>query len=335
MNLSRAYKSTEKPSRLPKYQLALAASNPRNGTRLTQIVNTVQALQKQLNEARSNGRTIGFVPTMGALHEGHLSLVHQAGSTCDVVVCSIFVNPTQFNDPSDLEKYPRQLEQDVALLSSNGCTLAFAPDASEMYSSEEKVASVDYGVLTHSLEGAFRPGHFDGVVAIVRKLFQAVQPDCAFFGKKDFQQLAIIRELGRREFPDLNIVGCPIVREESGLALSSRNVLLSDEAKEQALALSRTLFAAAERARHEPPQAVRNWAWEQLVSAQGVDPEYLELVSRATLAPVQQWLEEDPAILLTAATVGGVRLIDNCAVLTSTERRRIGEHSHQQPVEIG
>lgn len=272
---------------------------------------------------------------MGALHDGHLSLVARARAACDVVVVSIFVNPTQFNNPQDLETYPRQVETDVALLAPTGVDFVFTPTIAEMYTPDEVVEDTDYGVLTHSLEGAFRPGHFNGVVAIVRKLFQAVQPNRAFFGEKDFQQLAILQELGRREFPALEVIGCPIIREPEGLAMSSRNALLSDQERQVALAISRTLFAAAARAAHDPPGAVRDWAWAQLTSAQGVDPEYVELVSRSTLEPTKQWKDADPAILLTAAQVGPVRLIDNCQVPSAAERRAIGEHWHPAEAQIG
>lgn len=272
---------------------------------------------------------------MGALHDGHLSLVARARAACDVVVVSIFVNPTQFNNPQDLESYPRHVEADVALLKPAGVEVVFTPTIAEMYTSDEVVADTDYGVLTHSLEGAFRPGHFNGVVAIVRKLFQAVEPDRAFFGEKDFQQLAILQELGRREFPELEVIGCPIIRESEGLAMSSRNALLSDQERQVALAISRTLFAAATRAAHDPPGAVRDWAWAQLTQTQGVHPEYVELVSRRTLEPTKQWSDQDPAILLTAAQVGVVRLIDNCQVPSAAERRAVGEDWHTLEAEIG
>ncbi|MGC6531446.1 MAG: pantoate--beta-alanine ligase [Flavobacteriales bacterium] len=298
-------------------------------------MSTVQALQNALLKARNSGQKVGFVPTMGALHDGHLSLVARARAACDVVVVSIFVNPTQFNNPQDLETYPRQVETDVALLAPTGVDFVFTPTIAEMYTPDEVVEDTDYGVLTHSLEGAFRPGHFNGVVAIVRKLFQAVQPNRAFFGEKDFQQLAILQELGRREFPALEVIGCPIIREPEGLAMSSRNALLSDQERQVALAISRTLFAAAARAAHDPPGAVRDWAWAQLTSAQGVDPEYVELVSRSTLEPTKQWKDADPAILLTAAQVGPVRLIDNCQVPSAAELRAIGEHWHPAEAQIG
>ena len=272
---------------------------------------------------------------MGALHDGHLSLVARARAACDVVVVSIFVNPTQFNNPKDLESYPRHVEADVALLEPAGVEVVFTPTIAEMYTSEEVVADTDYGVLTHSLEGAFRSGHFNGVVAIVRKLFQAVQPDRAFFGEKDFQQLAILQELGRREFPELEVIGCPIIREPEGLAMSSRNALLSPQERQIALAISRILFAAADRAAHDPPSAVRNWAWAQLQAVPGVEPEYVELVSRRTLVPTKQWSDQDPAILLTAAQVGAVRLIDNCQVPSAAERRAVGEDWHTLEAEIG
>lgn len=271
----------------------------------------ISELEKVLSEARNSGRKVGLVPTMGALHQGHLSLIKQARSQSDFVVCSVFVNPTQFNNPNDLETYPRQLEQDIALLEPHGCDLVFAPDRTEVYPRGETVSPEDYGKLTQVLEAAHRPGHFDGVIAVVRRLFEMVQPDLAFFGEKDFQQLAVIRELGRREFTALQIVGCPLIRSEKGLALSSRNALMSDAERTRALILYSTLQAAAVRCSHEPPAAVVAWAEQQLAKAEGVLPEYFSLSHQDSLAPVTQWTSGTQAVLLVAANVGPVRLIDN------------------------
>ena len=271
----------------------------------------ISELDSLLSKARNAGQKVGLVPTMGALHNGHLSLIANAHAHSDFVVCSIFVNPTQFNNPNDLETYPRQLEQDVALLETVGCDLVFAPDRTEVYGGGETVAPVDYGALTSVLEAAHRPGHFDGVVAVVRRLFQMVGPDKAFFGEKDFQQLAVLRELGRREFAKLEIIGCSLIRAETGLALSSRNALMSESEAKQALALSRTLQEAKLRCSHEPARAVAKWAFDALTAAEGVRPEYFGIVHQHSLEPIEQWAGNTHAVLLTAAQVGPVRLIDN------------------------
>lgn len=267
---------------------------------------------------------------MGALHDGHLSLIQEARKRSDVVVCSIFVNPTQFNDPSDLDGYPRQLEADMALLKSAGCDEVFTPDVDEMYAPHEAVHPVNYGLLTQTLEAAHRPGHFDGVVAIVRKLFEAVQPDVACFGQKDFQQLAIIRELARREFPHIEVVGCPIIREEEGLAMSSRNALLTIDQRQQALALNRTLQAMVLLRPHLSPEALQRWGWLALQSAPGVEPEYLEVVSQRTLEPTEHWRDGELPVVLVAAFVGAVRLIDNRALPADRARASITGYRPEQ-----
>jgi pantoate--beta-alanine ligase len=194
-----------------------------------QLITTKKALFEVVSNAKSAGKTIGFVPTMGALHNGHLTLVKRCVSENDLCFVSVFVNPTQFNDKNDLANYPRTLEADAELLASVGCQFVFAPNADEMYDAEEmqKPFEFDFGGLDQVMEGRFRPGHFNGVVQVVSKLFQLVQPTRAYFGEKDFQQLAIIRRMVTvLNFP-VEIVGCPIVREESGLALSSREILWS------------------------------------------------------------------------------------------------------------
>ena len=205
------------------------------------VVHTIKDLQAELAVLRAQGKKVGLVPTMGALHAGHASLVKRSVSENGVTVVSVFVNPTQFNDKNDLEKYPRTLDADCRLLEECGADFAFAPSVSEMYP-EPDTRQFSYAPLDTVMEGAFRPGHFNGVCQIVSKLFDAVQPDRAYFGEKDFQQLAIIREMVRQLKYNLEIVGCSIVREEDGLALSSRNKRLSAEERENALNISRTLF---------------------------------------------------------------------------------------------
>ena len=206
-----------------------------------EIVHTIKDLQAGLSALRAQGKKVGLVPTMGALHAGHASLVKRCVAENDAAVVSVFVNPTQFNDKNDLEKYPRTLDADCALLEACGAAFVFAPSVAEMYP-EPDTRQFSYAPLDTVMEGAFRPGHFNGVCQIVSKLFDAVEPDRAYFGEKDFQQLAIIREMVRRMNYSLEIVGCPIIREEDGLALSSRNARLSAEERKNALKISQTLF---------------------------------------------------------------------------------------------
>ena len=211
------------------------------------LVHTINELRAELEVQRKAGRKIGFVPTMGALHAGHASLVKRAVAENDMVVVSDFVNPTQFNDKNDLLKYPRTLEADCELLQKEGAAYVFAPSVEEIYP-EPDTRQFSYAPLDTVMEGKFRPGHFNGVCQVVSKLFMIVEPDKAYFGEKDFQQLAIIREMVKQmQFP-LEIVGCPIIREDDGLALSSRNARLSNEQRQQALEISRTLFKSLEYA---------------------------------------------------------------------------------------
>ena len=209
------------------------------------LIQSIQELRAELAACRQDGKTIGLVPTMGAWHAGHASLVKRAVAENDVVVVSDFVNPTQFNDKNDLLKYPRTLEADCDLLAACGATYVFAPSVEEMYP-EPDTRQFSYAPLDTVMEGKFRPGHFNGVCQVVSKLFLIVEPTRAYFGEKDFQQLAIIREMVRRYPFDLQIVGCPIVREEDGLALSSRNARLDEGQRRQALQISQILFASVE-----------------------------------------------------------------------------------------
>lgn len=228
-----------------------------------QIITTKAELERSIQACKMKGQTIGLVPTMGALHEGHASLVRRCVSENDVTVVSVFVNPTQFNNKEDLAKYPRSLERDAALLETIGASFVFAPAPEEMYTAKEmnETFTFDFGGLDSMMEGAMRPGHFNGVVQVVSRLFYLVQPDRAYFGEKDYQQLAIIHFMAERSelagtFGNLQIIGCPIVRESSGLALSSRNERLSAEEKQTALAISKTLFASLEWAK-EPNASVQ------------------------------------------------------------------------------
>lgn len=279
-----------------------------------EVIREAKIWQKIRSLSKYNKSSIGYVPTMGALHRGHASLMERARHENDIVVSSIFVNPTQFNDAQDLERYPRTLGEDALLAEKAGCDYLFVPDVKEVYGEHLVVDHVDLGLLTNTLEGHFRRGHFNGVVAVVKKLLQAIQPNRAYFGKKDFQQLAIIREMARLEALDVEIIGCELVRDAEGLALSSRNIRLSDKQKDQALALNRVLFGMMERASQWSPVEVENWGRESLMASPGVQLEYLELVNGVDFRKYAEWEHYDEAVALCAAFVGGVRLIDNLQV---------------------
>lgn len=258
------------------------------------------------------GATIGFVPTMGALHDGHLSLIQRSVRENDVTVCSIFVNPTQFNEASDLANYPRTLPGDMDLAEQGKCNVIFLPSVEEMYGDHVESIRADYGVLTNTLEGAHRPGHFDGMVTIVRKLLLAISPTRAYFGEKDFQQLSIIQELVVREGLPVEIIGCDLIREPSGLAMSSRNVRLSAEGRIQALVISSTLNEMTLKQHNHSVSALKTWGEQQILAA-GLKLDYLEIVDAASFEVLRDWSPREMRILV-AAWVEGVRLIDNVAI---------------------
>ena len=250
-----------------------------------QIITTKKELQEAVRSCKMIGKTIGLVPTMGALHEGHASLVRRCVSENNVCVVSVFVNPTQFNNKEDLAKYPRNIQRDAELLERLGVSFVFAPTPEEMYSEEElnSTFSFDFNGLDKVMEGKMRPGHFNGVVQVVSRLFYLVQPDRAYFGEKDFQQLAIIHYMAERSelagtFGNLKIIGCPIVREASGLALSSRNERLSEEEKQTALAISRTLFASVEWAKEAGATVagIQQRVIDTINAVPGLEVEYYE-----------------------------------------------------------
>ena len=272
-----------------------------------QIITTKSELCKSLTN--STGIRIGFVPTMGALHQGHLSLVMRSKRENEVTVVSIFVNPTQFNDTRDLEKYPRTLDADINLLSQVGCDIVFAPTVDEMYP-EKDTRIFHFGTLETVMEGRHRPGHFNGVAQIVSKLFDAVQPHIAYFGEKDFQQLAIIREMVKQLNYTITIAGCPIVRESSGLALSSRNMLLSAEEHKKAPIIYQILSESCIFVAQKQPHEVRNWVLNKFQNT-GLDVEYFEIVDGYSLQPVSSWNESDYIVGCIAVFCGKIRLIDN------------------------
>ena len=274
------------------------------------LIHTVQELRTELNAQRLAGKKIGFVPTMGALHEGHASLVKLAVAENDVVVVSDFVNPTQFNDQNDLLKYPRTLEADCELLDKVGAHYVFAPSVEEIYP-EPDTRQFSYAPLDTVMEGKFRPGHFNGVCQVVSKLFMMVEPHCAYFGEKDFQQLAIIREMVKQMNFPIRIVGCPIVRESDGLALSSRNARLSDVQRVQALNISKTLFASKEYAATHTVEETQAFVEQAIAASEGLELEYFEIVDGLTLQKIAGWDDTDYAVGCITVFCGEVRLIDN------------------------
>ena len=274
------------------------------------VIHTIKDLQAELSVLKAQGKNVGLVPTMGALHAGHASLVKRSVNENEVTVVSVFVNPTQFNDKNDLVKYPRTLDADCKLLEACGATYAFAPSVEEMYP-EPDTRQFSYAPLDTVMEGAFRPGHFNGVCQIVSKLFEAVKPHRAYFGEKDFQQLAIIREMVRQMQFDLEIVGCPIVREEDGLALSSRNARLSAEERENALKISQTLFKSRTFAATHTVSETLKFVEDAIAAVQGLRLEYFEIVDGNTLQKVDNWNQTSYVVGCITVFCGDVRLIDN------------------------
>ena len=274
------------------------------------LIHTINELRAELDVQRKAGKKIGLVPTMGALHDGHASLVKLAVAENEVVVVSDFVNPTQFNDKNDLQKYPRTLEADCELLEKENATYVFAPSVEEIYP-EPDTRQFSYAPLDTVMEGKFRPGHFNGVCQIVSKLFMIVEPDRAYFGEKDFQQLAIIREMVKQMNFPIEIIGCPIVREHDGLALSSRNARLSDVERQQALNISKTLFLSKEFASSHTVAETQQFVEDAIAASEGLELEYFELVDGNTLQRISNWEETTYAVGCITVYCGDVRLIDN------------------------
>jgi len=275
-----------------------------------QIITSPEGLYNHLSQLQGGLRTIGFVPTMGALHQGHLTLVRRSVEENDVTVVSVFVNPTQFNNKTDLEKYPRDLEKDAAMLKEAGCNVVFAPSVNDIYTPEEMDSAFefDFGGLDRVMEGRFRPGHFNGVVQIVSKLFRMVKPHRAYFGEKDFQQLAIIRRMTQLMQFEIEIVACPIVRESSGLAMSSRNGRLTSQQREIAAGISKVLFECRTFVPEKSPQEVKTWVESQIGAINGLRLEYFEIANIHTLQMAKSW--EEPTVGCIAVFCGEVRLID-------------------------
>lgn len=275
-----------------------------------QVFNTKNELIATLETYRNEGKIIGFVPTMGALHEGHLSLVKESKSNSDITVVSIFVNPTQFNDPEDLKRYPRTLEKDLDLLKTVNCDLVFAPSVLEIYP-EPDTRKFDFGYLESIMEGAKRPGHFNGVGQVVSRLFDVVQPHKAFFGMKDFQQVAIIKNMVKQLNYSVEIIPCPIIREESGLAKSSRNTLLEENYKKNAPHIYATLKKACTFVPEMKVEELKKWITDEINSNLFLEVEYVEIVDDTTLKIVEDWSESGTKVACVAVYAGKIRLIDN------------------------
>lgn len=275
------------------------------------LYETIADLRQAIDSQRRNSLSIGLVPTMGALHAGHLSLIEASKAQNDLTVCSIFVNPTQFNNPDDLARYPHTLEADCALLEAAGCDLVFAPSVAEMYPTSP-VLKINFGELETVLEGAFRPGHFNGVGIVVAKLFNIVQPDRAYFGQKDLQQVAVVKRLVRDLSFPLELVRMPIVREDDGLAMSSRNRNLSPEERQQALELYRALSKArAILQTGGSIEAAKTAVGDHFQHQPAFRVEYFEVANADTLQAVDQLQAPGATALCIAAHLGKTRLIDN------------------------
>lgn len=270
----------------------------------------VNSIKEKLASYKVN-TNIGFVPTMGALHQGHLSLINKAKETNDIVVVSIFVNPTQFDKKEDLDNYPITMDSDLALLEAIGCDIVFAPTANEMYPDGLKSSHIDFGGIEFEMEGAFREGHFDGVGTVVKRLFEIVKPHSSYFGEKDFQQLQIIKAMVRREQMNINIIGCPIYRESDGLAMSSRNARLTEEHRKAAPFIRKTLKLAKEKFGTENALSVVKWVEDVFGKHPLLALEYFSIADVKTLKPIEQQVHSQEYRGFIAVMAGDIRLIDN------------------------
>jgi pantoate--beta-alanine ligase len=276
------------------------------------IFQTVLDLQKHIRSEKRKGKKIGFAPTMGALHEGHLELIRLAQKDCDVTVCSIFVNPTQFNDPKDLEKYPRTVEKDSAMLASGGCNILFLPSVAEIYPPDVDLRNrYDFKQLTQVMEGAFRPGHFDGMAQVVKRLVDIVKPNALYMGQKDFQQFSIVKNMLKQMRSRTRLVRCATVREADGLAMSSRNVRLTPENRAAAPKIYATLCWIKENLEKIPLRTLETEATARLNAIPDFKVEYVGIVDAITLLPVEKPSDTKNMVVCTALWAGNVRLIDN------------------------
>lgn len=277
------------------------------------VFHTINELQKGIRELNKSNGSIGFVPTMGALHKGHASLIEKCGEENDIIICSIFVNPTQFNDKTDLEKYPRTPEKDIELLKSAGCDILFMPSAEEIYPKNETAnepwKAIDFGMLDKVMEGKHRPGHFTGVAQVVYRLFEIAKPHKAYFGQKDFQQLAIIKHMTTALHLSIEIVPCEIIREKDGLAMSSRNVRLTEEERKIAPKIYELLCKAKEQSKTNSYAEVKEIITKEFNAIAAFGLEYFEIADTKTLLPLTE--KTNAAIACVALKLDNVRLIDN------------------------
>ena len=277
------------------------------------IVKLISETQSIISEYKANGKRVGLVPTMGALHQGHLSLVAQSKKENDITVVSIFVNPTQFNNPKDLKTYPRIIDRDLELLSEYQPDLIFIPEVEEVYP-EPDTRIFDFGDIEKVMEGKNRPGHFNGVAQVVSKLFSYISPDNAYFGQKDFQQVAVIKQMTKDLKLDINIVPCPIIREVDGLAMSSRNMLLSELERKNAAKISETLIKACNLVPDFGVSLLKEWVVTEINSNAYLEVEYFEIVDDTSLQPIEKWEDSDNRIACITVQVGKVRLLDNISL---------------------
>lgn len=283
---------------------------------ILKIFKTIKELQTELKFLRETGGSIGFVPTMGALHEGHIALIKRSVKENPITVCSIFVNPTQFNNPEDLEKYPRTLDADIKMLEENKCSLVFIPSVEEIYP-ENKLLEINFGSLETTMEGAYRPGHFRGVATVVNTLFKIVQPDVAYFGEKDFQQLAIVRNMVKQFQPSVKITGCETVREKDGLAMSSRNIHLTSGERKDASVIYRSLeFAKEEYQKKVPVADIKHHVVKKIENSHFFKVQYFEIVNAETLQPVGHNTFDVSIRACIAVLTSKTRLIDNISLHT-------------------
>lgn len=276
-----------------------------------EIYNTGAKISTVIQDLKSRNKQVGFVPTMGALHKGHLSLIQQSKRENDITACSIFVNPTQFNNPSDLKKYPRVVEQDLQLLKSINCDLLYLPEVNDVYPNGPISEEFNFEGIENEMEGEHRPGHFNGVGTVVSRLFEITTPSNAYFGEKDFQQLAIIRKLNKIRSLGINIVGCDIIRESDGLAMSSRNVRLSKEHRIAAPLIYKALQEGKINTKKLTPNTVIQQVKATINASPFLDVEYVSIADEESLKPVNNWSDFKHVRLFTAVHAGDVRLIDN------------------------
>lgn len=278
-------------------------------------IQSLKILREQLSQRKTANLSIGFVPTLGALHEGHMSLIKQANEQCDVTVCSIFLNPTQFDEKSDFDKYPKPLEKDLQLLQENDCTICFTPSIAEVYPQGQFLDKpYELGRVEHILEGSTRPGHYQGVAQVVHRLLEMVSPDVLFLGQKDFQQVKIIEQMIQQEQLAVRVQMCPIIREEDGLAMSSRNVRLTEKERAIANELFLTLQKCKEHHHRFTVKELQQWAVASLNANPLIEVDYIEFFDAETFVPVHTINKNSTVVVLGAIFLGSIRLIDNVII---------------------